>query len=263
MPTSDLDMPLLPSAEQIRRREFATVRRGYDPQQVRTYLTSIAKQVGTLERELSQLHLEVGSAAARGEPSTATPPSTLGPKTPETDDPYDALSKRFATLIEMADQEAERILENARSESELALEEARSEADRIRVDAQAHAEEARQKGTELLERARSESGRALAGLAERRRGLVAQLEEMRSKLLAVAEDLVAPIEDAVKAEAEDAALVQPLADAGADAGAKAEDPDAGEAPVDPRYEDLWVHKDASIEIPDLAGIDLEFDERDE
>ena len=65
MPTSDLDMPLLPSAEQIRRREFATVRRGYDPQQVRAYLTSIANQVGTLERELSQLRLEVGSAAAR------------------------------------------------------------------------------------------------------------------------------------------------------------------------------------------------------
>ena len=57
MPTSDLDMPLLPSAEQISRREFATVRRGYDPQQVRAYLTSIATQVGTLERELSQLRL--------------------------------------------------------------------------------------------------------------------------------------------------------------------------------------------------------------
>jgi DivIVA domain-containing protein len=54
MPSSDLDMPLLPSAEQIRRREFATVRRGYDPQQVRAYLTSIANQVGTLEHELSR-----------------------------------------------------------------------------------------------------------------------------------------------------------------------------------------------------------------
>ena len=46
MPTSDLDMPLLPSAEQISRREFATVRRGYDPQQVRAYLTSIANAGG-------------------------------------------------------------------------------------------------------------------------------------------------------------------------------------------------------------------------
>ena len=34
---SDLDLPLLPSAEQIRRRQFATVRRGYDPDQVHDY----------------------------------------------------------------------------------------------------------------------------------------------------------------------------------------------------------------------------------
>jgi DivIVA domain-containing protein len=262
MPTSDLDMPLLPSAEQIRRREFATVRRGYDPQQVRTYLTSIAKQVGTLEQELSQLRLEVGSAAARGEPSTATSPTTA-PSPSEAGDPYDALSKRFATLIEMADQEAERILENARSESELALDEARTEADRIRVDAQAHAEEARQEGTELLERARTESNEVLAGLAERRRGLITQLEEMRSKLLTVAEDLGAPIEEAARAEAEDADLVRPIAEAGADETANVGDADEGETPIDPRYEDLWVHKDASIEIPDLTAIDLEFDERDE
>jgi DivIVA domain-containing protein len=256
-------MPLLPSAEQIRRREFATVRRGYDPQQVRTYLTSIAKQVGTLEQELSQLRLEVGSAAARGEPSTATPPSIPASVSSETGDPYDALSKRFATLIEMADQEAERILENARSESELALDEARTEADRIRVDAQAHAEEARQEGTDLLERARTESTRLLAGLAERRRGLVEQLEEMRSKLLTVAEELVVPIEEAAKAEAEDADLIQPIAEAGAEGEDEADHADEGESPMDPRYEDLWVHKDASIEIPDLAAIDLEFDERDE
>jgi len=262
MPTSDLDMPLLPSAEQIRRREFATVRRGYDPQQVRAYLTSIAKQVGTLERELSQLRLEAGSAAARGEPSTATSPATPSLAPSEAGDPYEALSKRFASLIEMADQEAERILENARSESELALDEARTEADRIRVDAQAHAEVARQEGTDLLERARTESSRVLAGLAERRGELIRQLEEMRSKLLTVAEDLVGPIEEAARAEAEDADLVQPIAGAGPGGDAKA-GVDEGEAPLDPRYEDLWVNKDPSIEIPDLAAIDLEFDERDE
>jgi DivIVA domain-containing protein len=261
MPTSDLDIPLLPSAEQIRRQEFATVRRGYDPGQVRTYLSSIAKQVGTLERELSQLRLKVGSAAVRSE-QMADPVTTSDP-TPPADDPYDALSKRFATLIEMADQEAERILENARSESELALDEARTEADRIRVDAQAHAEEARQEGTDLLERARTESTRLLAGLAERRRGLVEQLEEMRTKLLTVAEELVVPIEEAAKAEAEDADLIQPIAEAGAEGEDEANHADEGESPMDPRYEDLWVHKDASIEIPDLAGIDLEFDERDE
>ncbi len=252
MPTSDLDMPLLPSAEQIRRREFATVRRGYDPQQVRTYLTSIASQVETLERELSQIRLEVGSAAAQAEQA----PKALAAPVPvahETEDPYAALSKRFASLIEIADQEADSIVQNAKAEASRALEEARSEADRIRVDAQAHAEEARQEGTDLLERARIESDRILSGLAERRRGLVQQLVEMRSNLMAVAEGLSAPLEAAAEAEAEDAAL------------RPAEEPhDAnGDDPIDPRYEDLWVNKDEGIDIPDLASMDLDFDERDD
>ena len=36
-----------------------------------------------------------------------------------------------------------------------------------------------------------------------------------------------------------------------------------EAPVDPRYEDLWVSADSSIEIPDLSSMDLDFDQRDD
>ena len=253
MPTSDLDMPLLPSAEQIRRREFATVRRGYDPQQVRTYPTSIANQVGTLERELSQLRLEVGSAAARDEQTVG--PIATSHLAPTAEDPYEALSKRFTALIEMADQEAERVLENARSEATQALDEATSEADRIRVDAQAHAEEARQEGTELLERAKTESEHLLSGLAERRRGLVTQLEEMRSKLITVAEDLTVPIEEAGRADAAEEDLL-------ADTGDEAVDAE-GEATVDPRYEDLWVNEEESLQIPDLAGIDLDFEEREE
>jgi cell division septum initiation protein DivIVA len=187
------------------------------------------------------------------------------PAASDAGDPYDALSKRFATLIEMADQEAERILENARSESEHTLDEARSEADRIRVDAQANAEEARQEGTDLLERARTESDRVLTGLAERRHGLLTQLEEMRTKLLTVAEDLVVPIEEAARAEEEDADLLEEPVEIEA-AVARGEDEvaaDTGEAPIDPRYEDLWVQRDESIQIPDLASIDLDFDDRDE
>jgi DivIVA domain-containing protein len=249
MPTSDLDMPLLPSAEQISRREFATIRRGYDPQQVRAYLASIATQVGTLERELSQLRLEAGSAGARSQQG-ADPMHAPDPAPPP-DHPYDALSKRFSSLIEMADQEAERILENARSDATRAVDEATSEADRIRVDAQAHAEEARQEGTDLLERAKTESDRLLSGLADRRRTLVTQLEEMRGKLIAVAEDLVAPMEDAARADAEDADL--------AETGDAAE----AETPVDPRYEDLWVSSEGSLQLPDLASIDLDFDEPEE
>lgn len=259
MPTSDLDMPLLPSAEQIRRREFATVRRGYDPQQVRAYLTSIANQVGTLERELSELRLTAGAAAARGDHEVATPepqPQHAGPA----DDPYDALSKRFANLIEIADQEADRILENARSEAMSTVDQARSDADRIRVDAQAHAEEARQEGSELLEHAKLESDRILSALVDKRRTLVDQLDEMRSTLVTVAEELTVSIDDAhaqadEEAEAEAPAPIVSASSSGEDA--------ADDVPVDPRYEDLWVNTDSAIEIPDLAKMDLDFDEHDD
>jgi DivIVA domain-containing protein len=261
MPSSDLDMPLLPSSEQIRRREFATVRRGYDPQQVRAYLTSIANQVGTLERELSQLRLEAGSAAARTETAVTAVGGAPAEQSPAPD-PYDALSKRFATLIEMADQEAEHILSNARSEAQRTVDEARSEADRIRVDAQARAEEARQEGTDLLDHAREESDRVLSGLADRRRGLVTQLEEMRTTLLAVVDDLAIPLEEAEGMDvANELADDEPDVTSAVDAGAPAIV--AEDAPVDPRYEDLWVSKEDAIDIPDLASIDLDFDDRDE
>jgi len=263
MPSSDLDMPLLPSAEQIRRREFATVRRGYDPQQVRAYLTSIANQVGTLEHELSQLRLEAGSAAARTETVFVAPApapaaaATAAAATAAAPDPYDALSKRFATLIEMADQEAEHILSNARDEAQRAVDEARGEADRIRVDAQARAEETRQESTDLLEHAREESDRVLSGLSDRRVGLMTQLDEMRTKLLAVAEDLAVPLEAAEHMDVENELDHEETTDDAVEADA------SGDGTVDPRYEDLWVSREDQIEIPDLASLDLDFDDRDE
>ena len=90
MPTSDLDLPLLPSAEQIRRREFATVRRGYDPEQVRDYLEAVATQVQTLEKDLKDARLKLESKAA--EPP---PPMPAEPK----GDPYQRISERVAGML--------------------------------------------------------------------------------------------------------------------------------------------------------------------
>jgi cell division initiation protein len=248
MPTSDLDMPLLPSSEQIRRREFATVRRGYDPQQVRMYLTSIAQQVETLEHELSQLRLQTDAAAARRhsmpEPAQAAPVR----------DPYETLATRFASLIEVADQEAARAIDDARTEATRTLDEARSEADRIRVDAQARAEEARQEGADLLERARIESDRILSSLAERREELVGQLQEMRSKLIDVTDGLAGSLEVAAAGGTEAGPPESVDDDVPADAGAATD-------PVDPRYDDLWVSS-GPVDLPDLAAIDLDFDDPD-
>jgi len=41
MSATELDVPVLFSSDQIRRREFVTIRRGYDPHQVRDYLDQL------------------------------------------------------------------------------------------------------------------------------------------------------------------------------------------------------------------------------
>jgi DivIVA domain-containing protein len=179
MSPTELDLPLLPSAEQIRRREFATIRRGYDPDQVRDYLQQIATQVETLEAALREARLELASA---DRVVTVTEPEPQ-------EDPYEKLAKRIAELIRAADTEADRIVTDAKAEATRSVSEARSDADRIRVDAQARAEEARQSGNEVLENARIEAERVLSGLSARRETLVTQLQAMQEKLLGVAADL--------------------------------------------------------------------------
>jgi cell division initiation protein len=185
---TDIDVPFLPSAAQIRRREFASVRRGYDPDQVRDYLTQVAEQVEALEQEVRDSKLQP-PAGPKGEGHVR--PSDP----PPSDDPYERLSQRLTTLLATADQEAEGILVEARADAARMLDEARSEADRIRVDAQARAEEARQQGNELLERAKQEADRVLLGLSERRETLVQHLQDMQTRLVGVAKELEVAIED--------------------------------------------------------------------
>lgn len=237
MPTSDLDLPLLPSAEQIRRREFATIRRGYDPDQVRDYLESVAVQLESLEKDLKDARMQADSRSAQ-------PPAMPVPSAPESD-PYERISQRFAGLLATADREASRIVD-----------EAKTEADRIRVDAQSNAEAAKQEGSEVLDSARDEADRVLAGLSARRATLVHQLQEMQSRLLGVAKDLETVI-DEPSAEA-DASAAEPVTQDVSEPAAEAANEPAAEASsepstteteddelLDPRYEDLWVSNEAN------------------
>src|SRR5262249_40533145 len=203
---NDLDLPLLPSAEQIRRREFATVRRGYDPDQVREYLQGVASQVETLEREVRERRT-APPAPSPGEALAAkvTALEAATPPAPHAD-PYGEIAKRFAGVLETADKEATAAISEAKAEATRILDEARAEADRIKLDAQARAEAAKQEGTDTLENAKRESDRILGSLAERRESLVAQMHDMQTRLLSVAKDLESSIE-----EPSDAAAAAPPA----------------------------------------------------
>ena len=196
---SDLDLPLLPSADQIRRRKFATVRRGYDPDQVDDYLKQVAEQVEALETDLRDERLNAarqppsGAEAPAERPAAMTmtaPPTAAAPESEEA--AYERISKRFASVLKSADEEAQKLIDQARAESTKLLADARAEADRIRVDAQANAEQARTTSAAELARAREESDRVLGGLEQRRESLLGQMHEMQSRLLAVAQNLEIP-----------------------------------------------------------------------
>ncbi len=264
--TSDLDLPLLPSADQIRRREFATIRRGYDPDQVREYLKQVANQVETLEKGLREARMEASArtgaapespgevlAAKMGEPgispigkaSISAPAAAIAPEPPAApaSDGYERLAKRFEAMIRVADTEATKVVTEAKNDAGRIMEEARTDADHVRVDAQARAEEARQQGVRTLRSAREEADSILGGLSDRRETLVTQMQEMQSRLLNVARDLEAAV----------------IGRAGADGAPSGDDaPDAiiDETAPDPRYEKLWAPgDDRTVDIPDLATID--------
>ncbi|MGA9162190.1 MAG: DivIVA domain-containing protein [Actinomycetota bacterium] len=176
MSATNLDLPVLISAEQIRRREFVTIRRGYDPDQVRAYLEQLADQVELMRVLLREARAEADTAAR----TTAQQPRH---------DPYEQLGERVASVIREADQVAETIRGEAHRDAERLTLDARADADRIRTDAQAKAEDARARADAAVRTAREEADRTIAGLATRRDALVEQLASMKERLIGVAHEL--------------------------------------------------------------------------
>ncbi len=232
MSPAELDLPVLLSAEQIRRREFVTTRRGYDPDQVRDYLGQIADQVQVMERMLREARLEA-EAAHREQAKPRV-------------DPYEQLASRFADVLRAADEAAERVRREAGDDVERALREARADADRIRTDAQSKAEETRAAAERALREAREQADRTIAGLSTRREALVDQLAKMQERLLGVARDLEAAIDEKEEAEAPGTIVLEE------------------EGPADPVYEELWEGTEAmKLEVPDIPPLDLSWGEEEE
>ena len=296
MSTTNLDLPVLISAEQIRRREFVTIRRGYDPDQVRGYLEQLADQV-----ELMRVLLRDAQAEAQTALRRTTSQSRQ--------DPYLQLGERVASVIREADQVAETIKTEAHRDAELVTRDARAEADRVRTDAQAEAdrvrtdaqakaEDARSQADTAVRAAREEADRTIAGLSTRRDALVDQLASMQERLIGVARDLESAMDVQVtipdfssikdlRVESDD--LDDPTAEeddppdaptaeaevdleTGTEASAvreptivvgEAEDvaDDDGPSILDPSYEELWEGSDAmKLDIP---ALDLDWGDLDE
>jgi DivIVA domain-containing protein len=272
MPAARLDHPVLMSAEQIRRREFVTTRRGYDPDQVRGYLVEIADQIDAMASMIRESRMETEAATAAVAARPAIPPPQ--------EDPYERLAVRVASVIREADATADRLRVEGSREAERVLGEAREDADRIRLDAQANAEQARADAQRALEEARERADRTVSGLASRRQAVVDQLAEMQERLLGVARELESTIEiapDLGELGAEELPLARTNGTSSSNGALDDHDGDTGAVPPapsvvtledddldDPAYEDLWDGTEAiRLEVPDIPPLDLSWGTEDE
>ncbi|HEX9694569.1 MAG TPA: DivIVA domain-containing protein [Actinomycetota bacterium] len=255
MSPAELDLPVLLTPEHIRRREFVTTRRGYDPDQVRDYLEQLAMQVEDMAAMVQEARFEADSALQAGASGV---------------DPYETLARRVSDLLRSADQEAARIRREAGEESDRVLREARAEADRVRLDAQTRAEEARAEAERHLRRARERADRTIAGLSTRRDELVQQLSQMQERVIGVAKELEDTIErpdagDDVR-EIPDAEPGRPAPIADTWAG-WAEPTVKGPGPQGPppqQAEELFTSSETvDLTFPEIPPLDLGWDDEDD
>jgi DivIVA domain-containing protein len=195
MPILDMDVTARRDPAYIRSREFARVRKGYDPDQVRDFLHQVAAWFDDVETDL---------ASARAE-SLVRPPREFDERPAA--DPYSLLGERVAEVLRTAEQHAELVRTEAEEASQRMLDEARQESLRLRQRAQEESEAVRQSAQEqaettrhtaqdeadrvreeaarALEEARVEAERMVAGLSERRNALAAELHATKARLMGI------------------------------------------------------------------------------
>ncbi len=190
----------------IASRSFAVVRRGFDSDEVRSYLQSVSRSIEALEEREQELRAALAEAEERAahpviDESTLT--ASLGQHSAqilrhahdeaakivasaqegaatlvrETHSQVDELQARTESAAAERVAEVEIIVANAEQE-------ARVESERILSDAVAEGEavieQAKNEGRALLEQVQEARRRVLADLASRRRALGIQIEQLRA-----------------------------------------------------------------------------------
>ncbi|MGC8463304.1 MAG: DivIVA domain-containing protein [Acidimicrobiales bacterium] len=194
------------SPDDIARRTFGTVRRGFDPTEVRAFLESVAEALRAAEDRIESLRQQVVEAedrAAHPVLDEETVASALGAETARVlrtahEAAHDmvanaeAESERLRTSAHdaAADLEArtEAALAARTSEVEAALAELRHRAEAeaadtaasTRAEAEALLEQTRDECRRMVEEAQALRSRVLADLARRRKALHSQIDQLRA-----------------------------------------------------------------------------------
>jgi cell division septum initiation protein DivIVA len=194
------------STGDVARHSFAIVRRGFDIDEVKTYLQSVARSIEVLEQREQELREAVAEAeerAAHPVVDEATLTASLGQHSAQI---LRHAHEEAAKIVVQAQEGASTLLREAQSqaneiqaqsegasaervaEAEIhvanATKEAREAVERIRYDALAEADaviaRAKDEGRVLLEQVHDARKRVMADLAARRRALSIQIEQLRA-----------------------------------------------------------------------------------
>ena len=194
------------STGDIARHSFAIVRRGFDTDEVRSYLQSVARSIEALEEREQELRAALAEAeerAAHPVVDEATLTTSLGQHSAQI---LRHAHEQAANTVAQAQEAAANLLRDTQSqvdelqarteaayaervvEVELLVSnteaEARAERERILSGAEAEGEEmvsrAKDEGRALLEQVQEARRRVLADLAARRRALGIQIEQLRA-----------------------------------------------------------------------------------
>ena len=192
--------------DDVARHTFGTVRRGFDPDEVRAYLESVAAGLRTVADHEQELLNELADAEHRAANPVLDEPTLTAAVGAETARVLHSAHEVAAEAVARAEAEADRLLTEAREEieqtrttTEAKLEERTSAIEaaaaelRDRTDQQVAAalETARLEAEELLSEAREQCramvdeaqglrARVLSDLAKRRKVLHAQIEQLRA-----------------------------------------------------------------------------------
>lgn len=124
-----------------------TVRRGYDPQQVKRFVSTMAAELRELDQQNAALRAEIEDlrAAASATPdiaATAAAAAAGGVTSSRvTEDIVSSWTRQTAEMLESARQQVERIVEQANVDADAAVAAAEKEADAIRRRAQVEADQ--------------------------------------------------------------------------------------------------------------------------
>jgi len=225
--------------DDVARHTFASVRRGFDPAEVRDYLESIATGL----RAMAEQEQELRAALAEAEDRAANPviddamlTAAVGKETARVlQSAHDAAAEMVANaeaeaarMRAEAAEESERLVaeatevsEQAQSRADALLAERLAEAeaasaalrerteqqvaaalDKVRADAEELTERARAEGRVMVEEAQALRARVLADLARRRKVLHAQIDQLRAGRERLAET-VTEVKRSVEAIADD------------------------------------------------------------